>query len=205
MLIHCRCDALPKKTIDLAVEHNNYILVQVKDNQPTLAQDIAQEVFNKEPIDSYHAPIEKQKNRIEERKIEVFAPPKFTDTEKWTAIKAVMVIERTTQRFDTKTKKWDWSYEFSFYMATCLLTAKDFSKAIRGHWSIENKNHRVRDGAFLEDASRIRKNPEPMAILRSFALNIMRANRVSNISNEMYKNALSLQNFLEYKGVKDDS
>ena len=40
---------------------------------------------------------------------------------------------------------------------------------IRGHLQIENASHYARDVTFAEDASRIRKNPDIVARLRSFA------------------------------------
>jgi hypothetical protein len=40
---------------------------------------------------------------------------------------------------------------------------------IKGHWRIESGGHYVRDAAFAEDASRIRKNRDIAARLRSFA------------------------------------
>ncbi|MGK5090560.1 hypothetical protein WDW89_15860, partial [Deltaproteobacteria bacterium TL4] len=52
-----------------------------------------------------------------------------------------------------------------------------------------------------EDASRIRKNPGIMARLKSFALNIMRANNVKNISKELFENALDMERILNYKGI----
>ena len=54
---------------------------------------------------------------------------------------------------------------------------------IRAHWRIENGSHYVRDTAFAEDASRIRKNPDIAARLRSFAYNLIRAAGGSNIRN----------------------
>jgi len=46
-------------------------------------------------------------------------------------------------------------------------------RLIRGHWRIENGSHHVRDTTFAEDASRIRKNPDIAARLRSFAYNLL--------------------------------
>ena len=70
--------------------------------------------------------------------------------------------------------------------------------AVRGHWGIENRNHYVRDCSLGEDASRIRHKPGIFARLRSFALNILRANGVSNVSEALYTNALSLDRLLAY-------
>jgi hypothetical protein len=49
-----------------------------------------------------------------------------------------------------------------------------------------------------EDASRIRCRPGSFARIRSFALNILRAHRVANVSEAIYTNALSLDCLLAY-------
>ncbi len=83
------------------------------------------------------------------------------------------------------------------------MLSKEYNRAIRNHWGIENSNHNVRDNALAEDSSRIRKNPFAFARLRSFALNILRANQVNNVSLELYKNSLDLNRVLEYeKGIR---
>ena len=57
-------------------------------------------------------------------------------------------------------------------------------------WGIENRLHYTRDGTMGEDASRVRKNPGIMARIRSFTANIMRANKVTNMADTRYRNAL---------------
>ena len=56
----------------------------------------------------------------------------------------------------------------------------------------------MRDRVLREDDSRIRRKPGVFARLRSFALNILRANGVSNVSEAVYVNALSLDRLLAY-------
>ena len=68
---------------------------------------------------------------------------------------------------------------------------------IRAHWRIENGSHYVRDTAFAEDASRIRKNPDIAARLRSFAYNLIRAAGRSNIRNARWRAALDLNLILQ--------
>ena len=72
---------------------------------------------------------------------------------------------------------------------------------IRGHWGIENRHHYVGDVTLQEDASRIRRNPGIFARLHSFALNILRKNKVTNVSEALYDNALNLDNLRNYVGV----
>jgi predicted transposase YbfD/YdcC len=69
---------------------------------------------------------------------------------------------------------------------------EQWSDWIRGHWRIENGSHYVRDTAFAEDASRIRKSPDIVALLRSFAYNLLRANRCGNIKNARWRNAIDI-------------
>jgi len=52
-------------------------------------------------------------------------------------------------------------------------TPEQWNEWIRGHWRIENASHYVRDTAFAENASRIRKKPDIIARLRSFAYSLL--------------------------------
>ena len=56
----------------------------------------------------------------------------------------------------------------------------------------------MRDRILREDDSRIRRKPGIFARLRSFALNILRANGVTNVSEAIYTHALSLDRLLAY-------
>ena len=53
-----------------------------------------------------------------------------------------------------------------------------------------------------EDKSRIRDNPHIFAKLRSFALNILRAHDVENVSLELFNNCMDLNRVLDYAGVR---
>ena len=57
----------------------------------------------------------------------------------------------------------------------------------RGHWSIENRLHYVRDVTFDEDRSQIRtKNgPEIMASLRNFMISLLRWFKQTNIAGTL--------------------
>ena len=131
----------------------------------------------------------------------IFNSPSLTHNEKWKEVKVVVKVERYREVFDTKAKIWKNSDEISFYISTIALNAPEFCHAIREHWGIENRNHHVRDVTMGEDNSRIRTNPHIFAKLRSVALNIMRQNKVKNVSLELYKNCMNLNNVLNYIGI----
>lgn len=113
----------------------------------------------------------------------------FENTE--TIIKA----ERKTKITDKKREN------ISYYTATFSYTADKMAKIIRGHWGIENKNNYVRDTALKEDLSRIRLNPGIFARLRSFALNILRFNKVENIKGALQINSLDINSIFEYQEI----
>jgi len=52
-----------------------------------------------------------------------------------------------------------------------------------------------------EDASRIRRNPHIFAKLKSFALNILRKNKVKNVSAELFKNCMNIDRLFDYDKV----
>ena len=81
--------------------------------------------------------------------------------------------------------------ETAFYVANAPLTAARAAKAIRAHWAIENTSHHSRDVTLGEDRSRIRTNPGVFARLRSFAFNILKANRTGTLSQDRCRAALA--------------
>jgi len=145
--------------------------------------------------------IEKNRNRIEERKVEIYYEQNgFIENPQWAKhIKTVISVARKTQIYDTKEKKYKERQEKAVYLSNYKLNAKQAYQHIRNHWFIENKNHYVRDVTLGEDHSRIRVNPEIMSTLRSFALNILRKNKIDNINNELYKNSLKYSNLYSYQ------
>ena len=83
------------------------------------------------------------------------------------------VIQVTRKTRDLGTRRWR-------TVTVYALTSRTFAQAsparladlIRGHWSIENGLHYVRDVTFSEDASRLRtgNGPQVMACLRNLAI-----------------------------------
>ncbi len=108
-------------------------------------------------------------------------------------------VTRLTWHKNTKTGLWRQTDDRSLYVSQINLPATVIGAAIRHHWGIENRNHHVRDVTFFEDLSRIRTKPGHFARFRTFALNILRANGVENVSRELYINALNSNHALSYQ------
>lgn len=195
---------MSKKTLEAAKETGNDVIVQVKDNQPNLLKDCLDIAEKMTADDKYREPVEKTRNRIESRYVEIFEQPILSDQNKWALVEAVVKVERTRMVFDTTSKCWKDAGETSYYISTTVVNAEKCCQAIRNHWGIENRNHYVKDVSMHEDKSRIRVHPNIFAKLRSFALNILRTNNVGNIQLELFSNCMNLGNILSYRGIMEN-
>ena len=98
----------------------------------------------------------------------------YVDPERrWPNLRSVVLIESTRRVGGTVT------IEDRYYLASLPADAAHLARVIRSHWGIENRLHWVLDVAFHEDRSRVRDGhaPENLAILRHFALNLLRQDR----------------------------
>lgn len=196
--MHCTA----KKTVEAVIATGNHLLVQVKANQPTLFTHLTETYPAQPPQDRHPTHELGHHNRIEQRLTQTWRLPLGTGTEDWHAhFRTLVEIQRHTEVFDPRKKDWVLRQETGYYVSTVTLSAADAAQAVRAHWSIENRLHYVRDVTLGEDASRIRRNPGLFALLRSFALNLLRFNGITNISLGLYDNALNFDRLLAYQGL----
>jgi predicted transposase YbfD/YdcC len=180
-----RRHALSKKTFEAATAANAHLIVQIKDNQPTLYREVQAVCAAAEPMSSQTSLDKNRRNRHETRAVAVFeAKPAVAETEWEPHVAAIIRVERAVQHFQPATGRWTPSFETSFYLSSRPLVAKTAAAAVRQHWGIENTSHYSRDLTFREDASRIRKNPGVFARLRSFAYNVLKSNQTDTIPQD---------------------
>lgn len=180
--LHCQ-----NKTFEAAAAAAATMVVQVKDNQPTLHQQAQAICTETAPLESTTSRT-KGHGREETRTVSVFAPAdRITDGDWQPHVSSIIRVERSVQTRITKTGLWQRSSEVALYVANAVLTAPGAAAAVRGHWRIENTSHYSRDVTMGEDASRIRTKPGIFARLRSFAFNILKANRLSTLRQDRYR------------------
>jgi len=73
----------------------------------------------------------------------------------------------------------------------------------RGHWTIENRLHWVRDVTFDEDRSQIRtgQGPRTMATLRNLAISLFRLQKINNIAQALRTFGRNPERALQYLGL----
>jgi len=169
----------------------NYLLA-VKDNQPTLHDDIKtafDDALNKEPrpLDQPALPLESHTSvndghgRIEERTVHVCSDISWMTTAKnWPGLSFIALVE--SKRTELSTNKT--STERRYYIGSGAdADAQTVGNIIRRHWGIENQLHWVLDMAFREDDARHRaKNcAANLATLRHFAVNLLKLDKTKKL------------------------
>ena len=75
---------------------------------------------------------------------------------------------------------------------------------VRGHWSLENRRHYVREVTMGEDASRVRKGsgPQVLAALRNAAIGLERLRgATASIAEALRRNAARVTELFAYLGI----
>ncbi len=185
---------MPKKTFECAKYAGADLIVQIKRNQQSLYKQVVHGCNISKPIARIEDDWSKTHGRLEKRIYEVFCPKVFLKKwPEWSEIKQIIRVTRF--RSPTHTKE---SPPLSFYYASnAHLEAEVSAKSIRRHWWCENKNHYVRDTAFLEDDTRKRVNAFNFCVLLSSSLNILRFNKCKNIRGCLYENSLDFNHMIK--------
>jgi len=165
-----------KEIADLIREGEGDYVLAVKQNQPTLYEQVEEAVgagLEQDASDlDEHRTVEVGHGRQETRTYVVFPAPETVDPDgAWRDLSAVgMAITEST---DAQGRC---RLEVRYYILSALLSAARFAGAVRGHWSIENNLHWQLDVSFREDQCRVRTDNAPanLSVIRRFALGLLK-------------------------------
>lgn len=170
-------------TAQTILDHGGDYLLVVKENQPTLRREI-ELVFETSTLAetvSRASSTTTHGSRIETRAISV--SDAMRGLSDWPGLHQVMKLERTVINKTTGEIR-----EETVYGVTSLSSRRakpeQLNELWRGHWTIENKLHWVRDVTFDEDRSTVRSGnvPQAMATIRNVAISLLRLRNVTNIA-----------------------
>ncbi len=172
------CQKNIAKTI---IERGADYVLALKENHPNLYADV--ELYFKTPkaeCQSTDLEVEKDHGRLETRRYWMSNQIEWLESKsEWENLHAIGMVESTRELNGEK------SLERRYYL-TSVTHIKDFARAVRRHWSVENKLHWILDVAFKEDLSRIRVHnaAENFSILRRIALNLLKQEKTLKIGIE---------------------
>nr|CAA9281401.1 Mobile element protein [uncultured Armatimonadetes bacterium] len=173
----------------------------LKDNHPTLHAEVADAFAHARATGfadyaladhDYYETAEKGHGRRETRRYWTIRDPALlaylNRGDGWAGLRAIGLVERECRAGEAVT------VEVRHYLLSGAGEAKAFGQAVRSHWGIENRVHWILDVAFREDDSRVRvgDGAENLAVLRHFALNLLRQERTAkgSVATKRFRAAL---------------
>lgn len=102
--------------------------------------------------------------------VQIPAPKDMPGFSKWKSLRTIGVVFSICLRDGKETT------EIRYYLSSLRMGVKQFARAARGHWGIENGCHWVLDMVYREDESRVRgrKLRENFAWLNRFTLSLLK-------------------------------
>lgn len=165
---------------DKIVAHKADYLLALKGNQPTLEADVAdyfrtappEELVSKRTVEKGHGRIETRTFTASARVDWIPSERSYPGEPRFTSIKTILKVEDRTEYAAKCTR------DTRFFISSAPLDIERLAQAARGHWGVESM-HWLLDCTFAEDLSRYRSGhgAKNMAVVRRFALGLVRANR----------------------------
>lgn len=166
-----------KAIAEQIVESGGDYVLALKANQETLHDAVIDYVIEQMENDyanvevRQHTTKDKSHGRVEERQyIQMPAPKTLPGFENWRKLTTIGMVILTCLRGGKETT------ETRFFISSLALGVKQFAKAVRNHWGIENTCHWSLDVTYREDESRIRdvNARENFAWLNRFTLSLLK-------------------------------
>jgi len=184
---------------DKIVAHGADYLLALKGNQPTLETEVA-DYFRTAPKDELVAKssVEKGHGRIETRTYTasgnvdwITSARSYPGQPRFANIRTLLRVQERTEHADRTT------FDTRIYISSAPLDIERLAEGARGHWGVESM-HWLLDVEFKDDLSRYRSGhgAKNMAVVRRFALGLVRANKTKGSVKIRRKKAGWNPNFL---------
>lgn len=149
-------------------------VIPVKENQPALFRAVSTyfEYTGLTPENSlyFYETVEKSRGRVEKRSYQIAYRPQEPVFKLWTGVHSIAMAISEVFRNGVSTS------EVRYFISSLEPNPEKIARAIRSHWSVENRLHWVLDVIFNEDRDIKRKNhaPRNYAAIRKIAINLIR-------------------------------
>jgi predicted transposase YbfD/YdcC len=184
---------------------NGHYLMVVKKNHPQMYAELA--LFFEQPgiladAEQYDRcrTVNKGHGRLETRTLECLS----ASCDDWDWPDAAQILRRTCERLERKTGKRTVKVSYAITsLSADEAGAADLEKVWRGHWTIENRKHYVRDVTLGEDRHHMHTGqaPQVLAALRNALIDLWRSEGWSNIADAVRDTAASVRRALTLIGA----
>lgn len=166
---------------DRIVAHKADYLLALKGNQPTLEADVedyfgtapAEELVCKTIVEKGHGRIETRTYAASSNVDWIASERSYPGQPRFDNIKTILKVLSRVEYADRC------SFDTRYYISSAPRDIERIAKGARGHWGVESM-HWLLDVEFKDDQSRYRTGhgAKNMAVVRRFALGLVRANKV---------------------------
>jgi predicted transposase YbfD/YdcC len=177
---------------DKVVEHQADYLLALKGNQPTLEAEVAdyfcsapaKEVVSKTVVEKGHGRIETRTYTASSKVDWIVSERNYPGEPRFSDIKTIVKVDLRTEYPDRSTS------DTRLYISSAPPDIDRLASGARGHWGVESM-HWLLDVEFKDDLSRYRSGhgAKNMAIVRRFALGLVRANKTKGTVKTRRKSA----------------
>ena len=167
---------------DKIIGHKADYLLALKGNQPTLENDVvdyfrtapATELVTKTTVEKGHGRIETRTYTASNVVDWIVSERSYPGQPRFTNVATIVKVDTRTEHADRST------FDTRTYISSAPRDIERIANGIRGHWSVESM-HWLLDVEFKDDLSRYRTGhgAKNMAIVRRFALDLVRANKTN--------------------------
>jgi predicted transposase YbfD/YdcC len=167
--------------------YGGYYLLIVKENQPTMYEDLHDYFEDKDPDNSeweYYKSVQKGHGRLEVREIWTSTQMNAWFQKDWAGIAQTFKISRWTKEGEEEREQVAYGFTNLTRKMAC---AEQLLSLNKKHWSIENRLHYRRDVTLGEDACQVRVEGAPpvLAAINGAILAFMDFLGVKNVASKM--------------------
>jgi predicted transposase YbfD/YdcC len=165
---------------DKIVDHKADYLLALKGNQPTLEAEVkdyfqtapAAELTTKTTVEKGHGRIETRTFTASSKVDWIVSERSYPGEPRFTTIETLLKVASRAEHADRCT------FETRYFISSAPLNIDRLACSARGHWGVESM-HWLLDVEFKDDLSRYRSGhgAKNMAVVRRFALGLVRANK----------------------------
>jgi predicted transposase YbfD/YdcC len=165
---------------DKIVSHKADYLLALKGNQPTLEADVesyfdtapASELVSKSSVEKGHGRIETRIYTASSTIDWIASDRSYPGEPRFAGIKTIVKVHSRVEHNDRC------SFETRYFISSAPNDIERLAAGVRGHWGVESM-HWLLDVEFKDDLSRYRSGhgAKNMAVIRRFALGLVRANK----------------------------
>ena len=165
---------------DKIVSHKADYLLALKGNQPTLEADVesyfdtapASELVSKSSVEKGHGRIETRIYTASSTIDWIASDRSYPGKPRFAGIKTIVKVHSRVEHTDRC------SFETRYFISSASNDIERLAAGVRGHWGVESM-HWLLDVEFKDDLSRYRSGhgAKNMAVIRRFALGLVRANK----------------------------